>query len=122
MSQSGEGPRILVAEDEFLVAMLLEEDLRDAGFSIIGPFTSLDAAREGMENSTFDVAVLDVNMNGEMSFPLAHELKARGVPFIFLSGYGASVLPEELRSAPRFTKPYETRLLIAEVRRLANSE
>jgi DNA-binding response OmpR family regulator len=113
-------PRVLVAEDEFLVAMLLEEDLREAGFSIVGPFTTLEAAREAAENNDFEVAVLDVNMNGEMSFPLADELRRRGVPFIFLSGYGPSVVPEELRSAPRFAKPYETNLLMAEVRRLTS--
>ena len=108
--------RILIAEDEFLVGLQLEEDLRSAGCSIIGPFSSLEKATRASRRERFDLAVLDINLNGDRVYPLADELSARGVPFIFLSGYIASDLPERFRRLPRIAKPHDPVALLKEIR------
>lgn len=110
--------RVFVAEDEFLVALLLEEELRSLGFSIVGPFASLAAATEASRRERFDVAVLDVNLAGEMVYPLAAELEARKVPVLFVTGYGSANLPERFRTFARLAKPYEREALAREIKRL----
>jgi CheY-like chemotaxis protein len=110
--------RILVAEDEFLVAVMLERDLRAIGCSVVGPFTSLARAMEAAHREEFELAVLDVNMNGEMVYPLADELLKRGLPFVFLTGYAATSLPERFRTLPRIAKPYELAALAREIGRI----
>lgn len=111
-------PRILVVEDEFLVAALLEADLAAAGCTVVGPFTNLGSAMQAVHDEAFDLAVLDVNLNGEMVYPLADVLSARAIPFVFLSGYGAQSVPEKYRPAPRIAKPYDPAVLTREIRRL----
>ena len=111
--------RVLLAEDETLVALLLEEDLRSAGYTVIGPFMNLTKAILASRREQFDLAVLDVNLNGEMIYPLADELQARGVPFALLSGYGPTSLPERFRTLPRISKPYDPEVLLKEIRRIA---
>lgn len=111
-------PRIFVAEDEFLLAVMLEDDLRDNGFVVVGPFTRFEEAREAAMTKDFDLALLDVNMNGQMAYPVAETLIARGIPFIFLSGYGRAALPENLRNAHCVPKPYDPTFLINEVKRI----
>jgi DNA-binding response OmpR family regulator len=111
--------RILIVEDEFFAAVLLEEDLRAAGWEPIGPFTTLARAIEAARAEIFDVAILDVNLNGEMVYPLADELAERKRPFIFLSGYGLRDLPERFRSLPKVAKPYNRASLMKEVERAA---
>jgi DNA-binding response OmpR family regulator len=111
--------RVLVVEDEFLLALALQEDLATAGFLIAGPYTKLAAAIEASRRERFDVAVLDVNLNGERIYPLADELLERKIPFVLLTGYGAADLPERFRRLPRLPKPYEMSNLLSEVRRAA---
>jgi DNA-binding response OmpR family regulator len=108
--------RVLIAEDEFLVGIQLEEDLRSAGCSIIGPFSTLEAATLAARRKRFDVAILDINLNGDRVYPLADELSARGVPFIFLSGYVAAALPERFREAPQIAKPHDPAALVEVIR------
>lgn len=104
--------RILVVEDEFLVAIVLEEDLKTFGIDVVGPYSSLEAATEAARNEAYDLAILDVNLNGTMVYPLAEELIERGKPFLFLSGYESVHLPERLRTVPRLAKPYYPRALV----------
>jgi CheY-like chemotaxis protein len=110
--------RILIAEDEFLVAVLLEQDVTEAGYGVVGPFTGLPEALNAARDGGFDLALLDINMNGHMAYPLADELLARDVPFIFLSGYAAQDLPERFRACPRVAKPYDVAVLLREIVRL----
>jgi len=110
--------RVLLAEDETLVAMLLEDDLRSAGYAVVGPFMSLAKAVQASRHERFDLAVLDVNLNGEMIYPLADELCARGIPFALLSGYGPTSLPERFRTLPRISKPYDPDALLREIKRI----
>jgi len=113
--------RVLIAEDEFLVGIQLEEDLRSAGCSIVGPFTTLEAATRAARSERFDLAILDINLNGDMVYPLADEFLARGVPFIFLSGYVAADLPARFRRSPRLTKPHNPAALSKEIRTVVAS-
>jgi two-component sensor histidine kinase/ActR/RegA family two-component response regulator len=115
-NRSGEA-RILVVEDESLLAMELEQLLQSEGYSIVGPFSSLARAAESALREPIDLAILDTNLNGEMVYPLADNLSARGIPFIFLTGYGASDLPERFRAAPRIAKPYDPGALSRELLR-----
>lgn len=114
---SADGARILVAEDEFLLASLLEQDLISAGCLVVGPFTQVGKAMQAANDEQLNLAILDINLNGEMSYSLADELLLRGVPLIFLTGYGSTVLPERFRTFPRIEKPYDPARLIEEVER-----
>ena len=108
--------RVLIAEDEFLVGLQLEEDVRSAGCSIVGPFSTLETATQASRRERFDLAILDINLNGDRVYPLADELSARGIPFVFLSGYVAADLPERFRQSPQITKPHDPAALIREIR------
>jgi DNA-binding response OmpR family regulator len=110
------GKRVLVVEDEFLLAMQLEEELLAAGCTVLGPYKNLAEAMRALHGDSFQLAILDVNLSGEMVYPLADELAARGIPFVFLSGYGASNLPQRFRAAHRVSKPFDTPTLFKAIR------
>lgn len=112
------GVRILVVEDEFLLALQLEELLHSLGCIVFGPFGWLDQAVAASGRESFDVAILDINLHGTPVYPLADALTARGVPFVFLSGYTATNLPERFRSTTRLSKPCDPELLVRTVRGL----
>ena len=111
--QESAGTRVLVAEDEFLVVLGLEEDLRAHGFVLVGPFATLAEVRVAVACERFDMALLDINLGGEMIFPVVDDLKARGTPIIFLSGYNSGAVPERYRDSLRLDKPYDPARLIA---------
>ncbi|MBT1160180.1 response regulator [Aminobacter anthyllidis] len=110
--------RVLVVEDEYLLAMLLVDDLQAAGFVPLGPFSTLETALEASRRLTFDMATLDVNLNGQWVYPLADELLTRGIPFLFLTGYAPADMPEKFRALPRLTKPYDAPVLERRLRLL----
>jgi CheY-like chemotaxis protein len=106
------GLRVLVVEDMFLVAMDLSDLLADSGCEVIGPAATVKQALEKIEGVELDGALLDVNLDGERSFPVAELLSARGIPFIFLTGYDSStVFPDEFQHAPRLAKPLDSMML-----------
>lgn len=105
------GLRILVVEDEILVAMILEEMLRDLGCEVIGPKGSVSSALEAIEQQNFDAVILDVNLKGERAEPVANALADHGIPFIFASGYSRPDLPARFASRPFLRKPYESATL-----------
>jgi CheY-like chemotaxis protein len=100
-----EGQRILVVEDEFLLAMEVEATLSSFGCAVAGPFAKLGKALDAARTYALDGAVLDINLNGEMVYPLADLLHSLGVPFLFLTGYVASDIPERFRGFQRLQKP-----------------
>ncbi|HEU0061645.1 MAG TPA: response regulator [Hyphomicrobiaceae bacterium] len=107
--------RILVIEDEALVALQLQADLESVGHTVVGPARSLQAGLSLAKDETIDLALVDVSLGRETSAPIADELLARKVPFAFVTGYSdTAVLPEHLRKMPRLSKPY----VLADVRRI----
>ncbi len=100
--------RVLLVEDEALVAMLVEDMLADEGCVVVATAARLDEALAHAKNTAleFDVAILDLNLAGESTFAVASALQARGVPFAFATGYGAGGLPEEWRARPTLQKPF----------------
>ncbi|MBD3834158.1 response regulator [Brevundimonas bullata] len=107
MTNALQGRRVLVIEDESLVAMLLETILEDMGCAVVGPESNID---DGLVAATteasLDAALLDVNVAGREVFPVADALRARGVPFVFSTGYGEAGLPEHWRGNPTIQKPF----------------
>ena len=103
-----EGLRVLVVEDETLVAMLLEDMLADHGCVVAATASRIGQAMEHIADDGLDLqaAILDVNLAGQPSFPLAEALAAKGVPFVFATGYGAGGLPETWRDRPTLQKPF----------------
>lgn len=107
MSQAIAGRRVLIVEDESLVAMLLETILEDMGCTPVGPAATVeDGLRMAGDGEPVDAALLDVNVAGKQVFPIAEALKARGVPFVFSTGYGEGGLPDEWRGHPTLQKPF----------------
>jgi DNA-binding response OmpR family regulator len=115
MSGNGGGRRILVIEDEMMVAMGLEMALEDAGYVVIGPFGRLDQALEAARNQQMDVAILDINVRGDAVFPVADVLAARGIPYAFLTGYGRDRLPPGYGGDRILSKPFQAEALVATV-------
>jgi CheY-like chemotaxis protein len=108
------GLRILVVEDSHLVADTMTEILEEFGCTVVGPVSRLRRALEMVSESELDGAILDVNLAGEFSFPVAAALAARGIPYIFTTGYDdIKVLPPTYRSRPRLSKPFHTRDLLS---------
>lgn len=103
--------KVLIVEDETLIAMLVEDMLIDLGFEVLGPATRLQRALEMAREESFDVALLDINLASEQSFPVALALRERGIPFIFATGYGSKGLDERFRDAITLQKPFEMRQL-----------
>ena len=99
--------RILIVEDEYLVAMSLAEALRDAGSIVLGPVPSVDEAVKTIEAEPhIDGAVLDVNLGGRLAFPVADLLIARKIPFVFTSGYEDNLLRDRYSQVKNCAKPY----------------
>ena len=105
------GKRILVVEDEPLVAMLVETMLQDLGCEVIGPAYSLDEGQRLAGGEELDAAILDVNLNGEMSDPIAAVLESRGVPFALATGYGGSAPQAAGQAVPVLNKPFRAETL-----------
>lgn len=100
--------RILVVEDNFLIAETIREAFVECGHEVVGPVGTVKRALRLLEEYALDGAILDINLNGEFSFVIAEELKRRGVSFLFLTGYDdLSVIPVNLRKARRFAKPFD---------------
>jgi len=100
------GRRVLLVEDESLIVMLIEDALADFGCEIVGVASRFDDAISKARSLAFDLAILDVNLAGARTFPIAEIIRARGIPFVFSTGYGATSIPESLNSAPVLQKPF----------------
>ena len=118
MTPDLEGVRVLVVEDEYLVAILIEEILESAGCIVAGPIPRLAEALDAAHHENCDAAVLDVNLAGERIDPVANALCERNVPFLFVTGYGASALPGEYTERPLIHKPFRMADLLSAVSRL----
>jgi DNA-binding response OmpR family regulator len=108
-----EGLRVLVVEDESIVAFLLQDMLTDVGCNVLGHASSVAEAFTLLDRLKPDAAVLDVNLRGEMIFPFAERLERSRVPFLFATGYGVAGVPEHWRRWPIIQKPFQLRTLTA---------
>jgi CheY-like chemotaxis protein len=109
-----EGCRILVVEDEYLIADDMRGALLDAGAEVLGPVPTLDAAMSLVAaEPRLDAALLDINLGGTMVFDLADTLTSRSVPFVFATGYDDSAIPDRFADVPRLEKPVKPRKVLA---------
>jgi CheY-like chemotaxis protein len=113
------GKHVLVVEDEGLVAMMIEDAITAAGGTLTAVCSSVQKALSviGAPGTRIDVALLDLNLGGEKSYPVAAALAERGVPFAFSTGYSADGLAPEWRSAPAIQKPFMEADLVAVLER-----
>lgn len=108
--RSLQGRTVLIVEDEYMIAEELRLSLEDVGAHVLGPVGSIDAALE-LADTTLDAAVLDMNLGGVSVLPVAERLGARGIPFVFSTGYDASAMPAAFAHIPRCEKPFSFRAL-----------
>jgi CheY-like chemotaxis protein len=107
------GFRILVVEDELLIALALEDILLSLDCEVVGPLGNVEEALDIVRSETFDGALLDVNVRGQLVYPVAEALMARNVPVIFCSGYSdTAIMPARFRDLPQVAKPYDDRVLL----------
>lgn len=99
--------RVLVVDDESMIRMLIEDMLSELGHTLAAQAGRIDEALDAVENVAFDVAILDINLSGQIVVPVAEALAARGVPFAFITGYGDVSLPEGFRDRPTLQKPFK---------------
>jgi CheY-like chemotaxis protein len=111
-------PRVLLVEDEVMVAIYIEDVLADLGCDVVGVATNLVQGLALARARDVEFAVLDINLGGDMSFPVADVLRERKIPFLFVSGYTSAGLVEEYRNEVRLRKPFRTPELASAIERL----
>ena len=107
MSADGQKRRVLVVEDEALVAMLIEDMIHDSGDEMVGSACRLSDALALAQETQADVALLDINLGGVLAYPVADVLRQRGVPIVFTTGYGSAGLSERFQDCPILDKPFD---------------
>lgn len=120
MADSPSAPRLraLIVEDDAMIAMLLAEMLQDMGYEVAATAGRLDRAQELARESRIDLAILDVNLAGEESYPVADILSDRNIPFTFMSGYGPGGLAAKWSTAAIVAKPINPKLLADTLKRI----
>jgi two-component SAPR family response regulator len=118
MPQALTGKRVLIVEDEALVALMLQDSLAEIGCIPVGPCNSVSKAMDKLKAESFDLALLDVNLNGEKVYPVAYALEERHVPFLFVTGYGESAIPPDRRNWKICMKPFRLEDLTAMIQGL----
>ena len=109
------GTRVLIVEDEAIIAMTAEDMLEQLGCVVTGVAATFDQAMAAAEEGAFDLALLDINLNGVASLPVAERLREKGTPFVFTTGYGAAGRGEEHGNVPLVAKPYRIEALAAAI-------
>ena len=106
-----QGRSVFLVEDEVMIRMMVADMLEELGYSIAAQAGEISEAIRLAQSTDFDLAILDVNVNGKVISPVADLIKARNRPFIFATGYGSSGLPEEYRDRPSLQKPFQIETL-----------
>ncbi len=114
------GQRVLVIEDEFLVALDIKSALSRAGFRVVGPAMTIAEAMNHIAQAGLNAAVVDANLNGHRIGSVASALSDRGIPFVVVSGYGRENLPPEAAGALLIEKPFDRRRLVEAVQSLCS--
>ena len=110
------GKRVLIVEDEFRIALDIERVLESAGVEAIASVSRNRDALGALQNDRFDVAILDLKLNGDDSLPVAERLSELGVPFIFLTGASKVLVPDPFRTVLVVSKPFDSTTLLAALR------
>jgi PAS domain S-box-containing protein len=105
------GNRVLLVEDEILVAMMMRDTLTELGFSVVGPFSRLSQAMVAAVHENIDAGIIDINLGGEFVYPVAEVLIARRIPFVFVTGYGVESIDSRFGSVPVIKKPVQRQAL-----------
>ena len=111
-------PRVLIVEDEWLIAMDLQDKLEEAGYCIVGPAHSVTAALDMIARESLDAGLLDLHVGSETSYTIAEALKRRGIPFAFLTGHSRADLDTEFHNEPLMCKPVSVDELTAGLKAL----
>ena len=111
------GGAVFLVEDEVMIRMMVADMLEELGYSIAAEVGEIDQAIRLARITSFDIAILDVNVNGKLISPVAEVIAARNRPFIFATGYGTQGLPPEYRDRPALQKPFQMETLAAMIER-----
>lgn len=106
-------PSVLIVEDDHLLGLAIGMCVEDAGYTVAAVADSVEAALAALSRETIDAALLDINLHGELVFPVANALAERGVPFVFVTAQSPEIIPETHRSRPVVPKPYYNGALCA---------
>lgn len=109
--KAGSRTSILLVEDEVMIRMMVADMLEELGYTIAGEAGDIDEGIRLVQSIDFDIAILDVNVNGKVITPVAEAVQMRGKPFVFATGYGAQGLPEKFRDRPTLQKPFQIETL-----------
>jgi DNA-binding response OmpR family regulator len=112
------GRRVLVAEDLWLVAIAICDTIELCGGHVVGPFPTNAACEAALDAQEVDAAILDIGLDDGAVFPVARKLRQKGIPFLFLTGYGSDMVPAEFATEIHLLKPWSSRHLCANVARL----
>jgi CheY-like chemotaxis protein len=111
MSSRPPGCSVFLVEDEVMIRMMVADMLEELGYSVAAEAGEIGEAVRLAQSTEFDLAILDVNVNGKVISPVAEVIASRNRPFIFATGYGAQGLPEEFRDRPTLQKPFQMETL-----------
>ncbi|MEH6950691.1 response regulator [Nitrobacter sp. NHB1] len=111
------GGSVFLVEDEAMIRMMVADMLEELGYSIAAEAGEIEQALQLAQTTDFDIAILDVNVNGKLISPVAEVIEARNRPFIFATGYGTQGLPPEYRDRPALQKPFQMEGLAAMIER-----
>ncbi|ABE62607.1 response regulator receiver domain protein (CheY-like) [Nitrobacter hamburgensis X14] len=111
------GGSVFLVEDEAMIRMMVADMLEELGYSIAAEAGEIEQALKLAQTTDFDIAILDVNVNGKLISPVAEVIEARNRPFIFATGYGTQGLPPEYRDRPALQKPFQMEGLAAMIER-----
>jgi CheY-like chemotaxis protein len=105
------GGSVFLVEDEVMIRMMVADMLEELGYRVAAEAGEINEAIRLAGSTEFDIAILDVNVNGKVISPVAEVIQARNRPFVFATGYGAQGLPEEFRNRPTLQKPFQMETL-----------
>lgn len=107
MASGSAGGMVFLVEDEAMIRMMVADMLEDLGYGVAAEAGDIAEATKIAQTQAFDIAILDVNVNGRVISPVAELIQARNIPFVFATGYGVQGVPEEFRGRPTLQKPFQ---------------